>query len=622
MFKRPHSSKTVTPLRSSDLRKLREHVTHAFPACTPADAKLLLPDGALTCKASTHLDEPVTLYFAPSAASEPDPRLFRLGKGDAGQLVPTCYAFDLVPSLLPQLETAEAVVDNLQSGSALFTAGVSHRSIHALPDSIKPGDLVSVVVYGNPTAVVAVGHLGATKRDLLEQDKKGKAVLTLHARGDYLWESGSKLIAITAGSTPPSSSRPSTPPPPASTSAPTNVTDLSTSLASTSIAADLTPSEVDQILHSSILLTVQTLAPSAYPIPASSFYSSHILPNRLATCPPQADLKKSSYKKLTALIKFAHKKGWLVAKEVRGEMVVMSGNTSNREVETFRRYKTLAQAEASGASSGNSGPSNATTENDKRIQESTGSSSGTAGVSVNEYLKPSGSTVKQILSHIPHPRPPHDLYPLHSLKTLFLSYLSQQSLVHPNSQKHLLLTPEASPTPLALESLSHQELLTSVLLKKGESVGEFEGGVMTKDEGFKRFISNGTGFTEYWSLSPVTATGGQEENDQVVKKGKPPIIKVSIKNVGKRQVTLVSNHEQWIDVIPSLHSSDKLAEELKHKSASSVSVQPLAGSAKKNQTPKVEIMCQGTHDKLVTTLLVSKGIPKKYIEVDLSKSKK
>ena len=53
-----------------------------------------------------------------------------------------------------------------------------------------------------------------------------------------------------------------------------------------------------------------------------------------------------------------------------------------------------------------------------------------------------------------------------------------------------------------------------------------------------------------------------------------------------------------------------------------LAVQPLAGSAKKGGTPKVEIMCQGTHDALVVKLLTARGIPKAFIDVDLSKSKK
>ena len=181
MFKRPHSTKTLSPLRSSDLRKLRDELIQLYPLSIP-HIKSLLPDKLLTSKATTHLDEPITLYYAPS--NEPDPRFIKISHSKGGAstrdlLVPTCYTFDLLPNLLPVLETAEQVVDNLQSGSALFTAGVSLTSLNALPDGIKEGDLVAIVVYGQKERVVAVGQLGASKEQLVKDDRKGKAVITV-----------------------------------------------------------------------------------------------------------------------------------------------------------------------------------------------------------------------------------------------------------------------------------------------------------------------------------------------------------------------------------------------------------------------------------------------------------
>ncbi|GAA5982541.1 hypothetical protein JCM5350_006108 [Sporobolomyces pararoseus] len=625
MFKRPHSSKTTTPIRSSDLRKLREELSTTFPSSssnqlTKDSLKLLLPDGSLIGKATTHLDEPITIYYSPNS----DPRFFRIGKGNEGKLIPTCYSFDALPSSLlgqeNRLETAEQVVDNLQSGSALFLAGVSKRSLSNLPDSIKKGDLVSIVVYDQPQLVVAVGQLANTKQELLKefnQDKKGKAVITLHARGDYLWQTGSTK---STQAPPPTSIQPQEEEP--------ETESLSTNLATTSLVVDdddddkpeeLTPSQVDQILYQSILFSISQLSQTSYPIPASSFYSSQILPNRPASTPSvSVDLKKSSYKKLSGLIKFATKKGWLVSKEVRGELVIMSGNKEHEDVCNLRSYKTVQMLEQQQQQQGGGGGGNSSsngvengTSSTTTTAPSTTTTEGTA--IVNEYFKPSSTTLKQFLSLIPHSRPPSDLYLSHSLKQLFLSYLTNNHLVHKNSQKHFLILENPS---LSLEDISHQELLVSLLLKKGEKVEELsKEGVMTKDEGFKRFLSNG-GFTEYWGLS---ISGSDSE--EVVQKGKPPMIRIQIKNVGKRQVTLISGHEIWLESISST-SSEQFSEELKHKTASSVSLQPVQGSAKKNQTPKIEIMCQGTHDKLVMGLLSSKGVPKKYIEVDTTKSKK
>lgn len=113
MFKRPFTSKTQAPLRSSDVRKLREELL-AFETLpmTSSLAKQLAPEGLLVCKAMSHLDEPLTLYSA-----GPDPRWFRIGKKDDGALIPTCYSCDLVPGLLPVLVTAPQVVPNLVSGA-------------------------------------------------------------------------------------------------------------------------------------------------------------------------------------------------------------------------------------------------------------------------------------------------------------------------------------------------------------------------------------------------------------------------------------------------------------------------------------------------------------------------
>ncbi|GAA6060802.1 hypothetical protein JCM10212_000575, partial [Sporobolomyces blumeae] len=600
MFKRPHSTKTIAPLRSSDLRKLRDQLSLAFPPSRPY-AKQVLPDGTLAAKASTHLDEPVTLYFSPAerAGLEPDPRLIRIGKGQDGLLVPTCYLFDLVPDLLPVLETAPQVVDNLQSGSALFTAGVSLRSLENLPESIRPGDLVAVVVYGHPETVVAVGTLGASKQELVKDDKKGKAVLTLHARGDFLWNSGSKVEQRRISSEPRSSSpAPST----ASSSAKDSVDEAAAALASTKLtpsqarapepqdspdsspAAPPTPAEVDEILHDAVLRSIQLVAAtSPFPLPASSFYSSHILPNRpVHVVPAQTDLKKSSYKKLSGLVKVAQKKGWLTSKDVKGETLIMSVNASHPDVDALRPYKTLAQQAASDAkaaagsngsdptstSSGSAGPTTGGSRSRGGANPGPGSSNGAQSggdggqAVVVEYLKPSSTTVKEILGHIPHERPTNDLYPPYVLKTLFTSYLSTHSLIHPNSPKHFTLVPSASPVPLSLESIAHQELVAGYLVSKHEKVEtDFPDGVMTKDEGFKRFKG---GFSPFWSLR-TSSSGGDGTGDKV-RKGSPPIVKVSIKNVGKRQVTLISGHEGW-----ELFSSEELAEELKHKSASSTS---------------------------------------------------
>ena len=58
MFKKPLSNlKTSAPLRSSDRRKLKQRIESTF-AISSEDGDILVPDGILSLKFSTHLDEP------------------------------------------------------------------------------------------------------------------------------------------------------------------------------------------------------------------------------------------------------------------------------------------------------------------------------------------------------------------------------------------------------------------------------------------------------------------------------------------------------------------------------------------------------------------------------------
>lgn len=100
---------------------------------------------------------------------------------------------------------------------------------------------------------------------------------------------------------------------------------------------------------------------------------------------------------------------------------------------------------------------------------------------------------------------------------------------------------------------------------------------------------------------------------------------------------LDAGHEPW-----DLFSSEEFAEELKHRSASSTSsgwtisvlssgaeltvycslrlVQPIAGSAKKGQANKVEIMCQGARRALPSSFRIAYAIVLKARTTRLSSS--
>lgn len=477
-FKRPFHAQSRTPVRSSDLRRLREALASQFTAlATQPDALKRLTADLQVCKATTHLGEPCTLYTAPNG----DPRFFKLDPHGAGEapplLVPTCYATDLVPAgtLLPVLGTAEPVVQNLVSGSALFAAGVSpahlaHLAAQKAPP-VRAGDLVGITVASDPTQrIVAVGYLAADPKEiqkLQEQDQGGKAVLTLHARGDFLWQSGSKIdaplpesqvrkadeggdddalterLAATSLSRSPSSASSSA----ASTSAPAEPSrkqkkgkdkkerhggknghvpvdaeeqraeEAVTAAAAPAPAAELTPAEIDTILINALLLAISTSPalqkPATFPLSASSLYSSYILPSRPASPPSHAtvEIKKSSFKKLDRFVKQAVKKGYLAAKELKkgtGEWIVTSVESGHPDAEKVPRYKTVAEAAAAGGNDSSPASASATAAAGEASTSSpaaaTAGGAGAGGVQVRELWKLSGDGVKELFRSVPHER--------------------------------------------------------------------------------------------------------------------------------------------------------------------------------------------------------------------------
>lgn len=137
MFKKPLSNiKTSAPLRSSDRRKLKQRVVTAYQISSE-DGDLLVPDGIMSTKFSTHVDEhgvsrsvDTTSLTHPSFVSdqvayidpEGNPLWFTIGKGNE-ELVPSVYTLWKKQDLLPFLTTPSAVIPILVGGADLMIPG-------------------------------------------------------------------------------------------------------------------------------------------------------------------------------------------------------------------------------------------------------------------------------------------------------------------------------------------------------------------------------------------------------------------------------------------------------------------------------------------------------------------
>lgn len=124
------------------------------------------------------------------------------------------------------------------------------------------------------------------------------------------------------------------------------------------------PAEVSDILRVAVLQAVATTLKSftsaSFPIPASTFYSSYILPFRPAfvrksssdeqsqqppseapSSYPQIDIKHSSHKSLLAFFKSLDQQRILSLKDMKPEPLVMSVSTTHRDVVAHQRYTSL-----------------------------------------------------------------------------------------------------------------------------------------------------------------------------------------------------------------------------------------------------------------------------------------
>ena len=263
---------------------------------------------------------------------------------------------------------------------------VSVTPSHAQQLPLPLDSLVCVIPYkGTSRVPVAVGRMAVPSSEISE-DAKGKAVVTLHAYRDALWERGSK----------------SDPPEQVDVIGEDKPTDLQHTEEDTphmentgvpepgsseppgeSPVPELAPQEVDALLRQSLLYYIRvTLAstPSLLPLPTSTLYSDGILPSRPFTHPAlnQINIKSSSYKKLKPFLKAVEKDGILKLKEMGGDLVVVSVDTAHLDVVGVGKWRTVGEEDRK----------------QKAREEREAESSGKSGLlGVRELCKPIGGVV-------------------------------------------------------------------------------------------------------------------------------------------------------------------------------------------------------------------------------------
>ncbi|KAL5525212.1 hypothetical protein ACEPAF_9081 [Sanghuangporus sanghuang] len=607
MFKKPLADlKTSATLKNSDRKKLRQRVLHEYAESTEV-GDLLVPDGLQSVKFTTSGGEPGLAYLS----AEGEPLWFSLGKGN-NDLIPTVYTLWKKPRLLPYLSTPSAVIPVLQNGADLMAAGVVE-----MLGTPTEGHLVSVTQY-IPGAVgppLAVGRMAMPGARVREEDAKGKAVRILHVYKDRLWEMGGKGEppepevrpvledreaeegeregAEEKGNADGEKSEKASHDVEAATPPPASEVEEADIVEEDAAPPPLDPQEVSSILRSSLIQAIKTtlssLPQASFPIPSTTLYTQHILPSRPAHLPSVSnsnssytsssttaiDIKHSESKNLTSFLRLAEKEGLLKLKEQRGkggsgaDVQVVSVNAEHADVKAHRVYRTIGEVEA------------------KREKREAKDAARPKEIGVTELWKPHQQSIRlfEVLG-----KDSTALYARQQLKETLNIYITQHSLVNPNQQQFINI----------------DALLAGVLASKGGGGGGGSADVpefLRCDELLKRLVEK----MQAWHKVEL------DGKDPILKKGKLHPIQITTKlRQGRKACTLLTQFE------PFQLSADVLAEELRKICASSTSVNPLPGN-----NAGLEVMVQGKQIPSVRELLLSKGVPKAWIEEsDLISGKK
>ncbi|XP_077548893.1 eukaryotic translation initiation factor 2D-like [Haemaphysalis longicornis] len=325
MFIKPFKIKSNVRLRNTDRKRLRAQLEKQFPSLSPSQLDLVCPASGdlFQLRLLCHGGDSVTVYCL-----DAEPVFFEHA-GDT--LLPTVYTLWRLPTLLPHLSTWENVVERLAGGADLMAPGLTGCSERL--SEARVGDPVAVRVAGR-AAAVAVGRLLQSPQVLVANERRsGKAVAILHVLGDQLWVHGGKK-----------------PPPPRLSDASgeedgeqgTGCGDAEEAGAEEQPEGADHPAEelprgdkeekeeeeeeeeeeaapeeettdsMDALLDSCVLSALRSKLP--LPLLASSLYSGHVLPR----CPPgrRLDIRRTSYKKLSAYLSHLQAEGVLTLKEL------------------------------------------------------------------------------------------------------------------------------------------------------------------------------------------------------------------------------------------------------------------------------------------------------------------
>ncbi|KAJ4287642.1 hypothetical protein N0V90_012345 [Kalmusia sp. IMI 367209] len=642
MFKKKPSIKPLSPLKSSERRRLADQIIADFGLEVPTDAtvdpedkvastagltalrKSILPENALSARFTTTAGPDLkqvsgTIYVGSHEGTGDEQRILWAKVGD--KMYPTVYTLWHNPRIVPLLYTPSFVVEKLQGGADLMTPGLQRGP--PFPKAAIKGAVVAIASLEAPTVPMAVGTCEIDVSSLGNvQGMKGHAVSTFHWAGDELW---SWNPAGRPGSEPPDvlqgwdDERED-----ATLAAQTADIDLQNDqeggialIADTTERSEaekaqgldgedapsfkdavevvddkeLSQKEIDDAFRDAFLYGVRyhmdhnKAHPTFgldFPLSQSKVMSLLVQPFLPTYTPARTtslQIKKTSWKNIRKFIKYLDKQQIIKSKDQTGnETVILDIDFSDRHVQAFVPYR-LPKKDAPASSNTNGKPA---------APLSAESSVGQK-LKLVSLLRPKEKLAPIFQASKADPR---GLYTPSELKQILATYIEAENLVSEKNKRLIKINPQLADSCLGSTAADNAALAS---------------GVIPRDALAERIVA---------AASPFHAILRNDEDiaDSKPKAGAPPKIQILMETrSGNKTVTKVSGVEAY-HIAPQ-----PLADELRKTCAGSTSVDRLQGSSPKN--PVMEVMVQGPQKDAIIKALEKRGVHKNWFEV-VDKTKK
>ncbi|KAK9375842.1 uncharacterized protein V1513DRAFT_309234 [Lipomyces chichibuensis] len=605
MFRKKPNIKPLSPVRSSDRRKLLASILSQFNIPTdtlPSEKKdVIVPTDIQAAKFVAHSTGETGIIYVGEEGSKP--LWLRLNEET---LIPTVFTLWKCPFLLPIVQTWNPVIEKLRNGADLMLPGL----IPPFPVTLKIGSIVAIASAERPSVPLAVGICNIDLGTITQvQGRHGKAILIIQCYGDELPFRGKVSVPLKLDLHIPKLEEKNAP---TSDSENGEVEKIAKSIANLDIAPDgnatsesqvtavpadmegtdgeiektelqgkpvepvregLSTEEVDEAFRMALLSTIhdsRTGTALEFPQASSTFISAHLL-KHLPSSYSSAQLKQTSWKKAARFLKAMEKEGLVKVKEKGGEVTIMGiAGLDNIAVKDFRSFKTAGSRKAN---------------NDSKTPDRSHGDVPAGKLVIREYyqIKDKGKAIAEAVG-----KRSSDYYSLAELRTILLEYIAKEKLVNEKNPREIMLNPVLA--GIITTSPKPRTLLREDLIDR---------------------------FREMSSPYYRIVREGEDERGIKLLRGTPPKIQILIAIKQGHKITRITNLETYkVDV----HG---LANEMRTECASSTTVNKSVEGTSGSGQGKLEIQVQGPQSKTAVDLLERHGLKKTWIEVkDTTKKSK